>query len=155
MCIRDRYEVYINVNATYDKDGSGDLSLFTNDWWSPAHNDDWKVLSGPYSPVYRDAAQQTSLFQKRDDWWGKNGTYMNLYSDLENWVDGGPKYVGHRKLDSNYDKDAAFRSGDVDLHAGYYEEMWRDFNDNAFLKYANGWFGHCLLYTSPSPRDRS
>ena len=135
------YEVYINVNATYDGDGSGDLSLFTNDWWSPAHNDAWKVISGPYAPVYRDAAQQTSLFQKRDDWWGKNGTYMNLYSDLDNWVEGGPKYVGHRKLDSNSGKDAAFRSGNVDLHAGYYAEMWNDFNDNAFLKYASSWFG--------------
>ena len=135
------YEVLEPVNATYDIDGSGNLSLWTNDWWSPAHNDDWKVLSGPYAPVYRDAAQQTSIFQKRDDWWGRINT--SLYSDLDNWANGGPKYVGHRITDNN---DAAFRSGNVDLHAGYYDKMQNDFDDSAFLKYANGWFGRDAPY---------
>ena len=137
------YEVYKEVNATYDKDRSGDLSLFTNDWWSPAFNDAWKVCSGPYAPVYRNAAQTTSLFQKRNDWWGIDA---DLYDDLWNWLYGGPKYVGHRKIDTNADSDAAFRAGQVDLHAGYYEEMWNDFNDNSFLKYAQGWFGQDVPY---------
>ena len=140
------YEVYKEVNATYDIDGSGNLSLFTNDWWDPAFNEDWKVCSGPYAPVYRNTAQTATIYQRRHDWWGNTSTF-ELYPDLPNWdAPNHPEYVGHLKIELNYQKDTAFLAGLVDLHAGDYYDMWNDIGRNNFLTYSNGWYGQYPPY---------
>ncbi|MBY9005781.1 MAG: hypothetical protein KGD63_03400, partial [Candidatus Lokiarchaeota archaeon] len=133
--------VYEDINLTAT--ASGSLAAFTNDWWDAGFNATWKVCSGPYSPVYRDAAQTTSVYERRSDWWG-NTTTFELYPDIPNWDLGGhAKYIGARKIDGNAPKDAAFRAGSVDLHAGYYAGLEADFKaagSNDFVRYAKGWY---------------
>ncbi|MBN1214987.1 MAG: hypothetical protein JXA99_06030 [Candidatus Lokiarchaeota archaeon] len=38
------------------------------------------------------------------------------------------------------------KSREIDLHAGYYEEMWNDFETNPFLNYAGSWYGQLPPY---------
>ncbi|MBY9005312.1 MAG: hypothetical protein KGD63_00980, partial [Candidatus Lokiarchaeota archaeon] len=56
---------------------------------------------------------------------------------------GHAKYVGHRRIEGNAPKDAAFRAGSVDLHAGYYAGLEADFKAAGpydFVRYAKGWY---------------
>jgi len=137
------WSIYRWINATYADVDTGALDTFLNDWWDPNFNASWKICSGPYAPVYRDAAKTTAVYQRRTDWWG-NSTTVQLYSDIPNWNKGEhPTYIGHR---TNLDKDAAFRAGQVDWHGGYYEELWKDFDKNAFLDYAASWYNRSAPY---------
>ncbi|MBY9005313.1 MAG: hypothetical protein KGD63_00985 [Candidatus Lokiarchaeota archaeon] len=142
--------VYEEINATYAS-STGSLATFTNDWWDPSYNTTWKVCSGPYAPVYRDNSQTTSVYQRRDDWWGDSSTF-ELYPDLPNWrkkyypLDftlGPPKYVGCRMIEDDNAKNAAFRTGSIDLHSGYYADFEEDIQKSGpgdFFRYAKGWY---------------
>ncbi|MBN1214526.1 MAG: hypothetical protein JXA99_03695 [Candidatus Lokiarchaeota archaeon] len=137
--------VYQEIYGIY-ADGSGSLSSFENNWWDPSFNPAWKVCSGPYAPIYRNNEQTESIYQRRDDWWG-NSTNVQLYSDIPNWNKGGhPKYIGNRIIMSQSEADDAFRSGWVDLHGGYYQNMQNDFGSNNFLDYSGSWYNQTAPY---------
>jgi len=125
----------------------GDLSTFQNDWFdSDDVPDEWKVISGPYAPVYRDALEQTCAYQYRgDDWWGEG----ILYQDIPNADEEPPKYIGATAFATNTEQDLAFIQGDVDLYAGYYLniwEIWEDAEEGDPGSYVSCWYGDDAPY---------
>jgi peptide/nickel transport system substrate-binding protein len=123
---------------------SGDLSTYQYDWFEnsgpnaalPA----WRVISGPYAPVYRDALESTCAYQYREDWWGAG----RLYQDLPNAGATPPKYIGTIRFESNTEQDLAFIQGNIDLYAGYYHHIWEIW-ENAYPgspgTYIYCWYG--------------
>ncbi len=125
----------------------GDLSTYQYDWFdSDDVPDEWKVISGPYAPVYRDALETTCAYQYRgDDWWGEG----ILYQDIPNADEEPPKYIGHTAFATNTEQDLAFIQGDVDLYAGYYLniwEIWEDAEEGDPGSYISCWYGHDAPY---------
>ena len=136
--------VYEEINSTLSSPVNGSLVTFKNDWLDSAFDATWKVASGPYTPVYKDALVKTSLYAYRNDWWG-NATGVDIYADIPNWDSklAHPKFVGHRVLGDNVDKDNNFRKGTVDLHAGAYLEIWTAWESagaGAFANYINSYY---------------
>ena len=116
------YGVYEQINETYADPIDGSLATFENRWWNLP--EELRVCSGPYAFVYLNPQLTESIYQRRDDWWGNTSTY-SLYPDLPNWNKGGhPKYVGHRHLILNEDKNESLINGDVDLHSGPIKDIW-------------------------------
>jgi len=127
----------------------GDLGTYQYDWFdSDDVPDEWKVISGPYAPVYRDALETTGAYQYRgDDWWGEG----ILYQDIPNADEEPPKYIGHTNYDTNTEQDLAFITGDVDLYAGYYYhiwDIWEDADEGDPGAYISTWYGHDAPYIS-------
>ncbi|MFX0074501.1 MAG: ABC transporter substrate-binding protein [Candidatus Hermodarchaeota archaeon] len=133
----------------------GDFSVgtFQYDWFDPLDTPDaWKVISGPYAPVYRNAMETTCIYQYRgEDWWGHD----ILYTDLPNYTpdqrddagkEGGiPKYLASNAFWDNPAQDLAFISGTIDLFAGYYAEIWEVWENAAPgspQSYVTTWYGH-------------
>ncbi|MCJ7648757.1 MAG: ABC transporter substrate-binding protein [Candidatus Lokiarchaeota archaeon] len=125
---------------------SGDLTTYQYDWFDIANVPDaWKVISGPYAPVYRDALESTCAYQYREDWWGAG----ILYQDLPNAASAPPKYIGTIRFAQNTEQDLAFIQGNVDLYAGYFHHIWEVW-ENAFPgtpgDYISCWYGHNYPY---------
>ncbi|MFX1572302.1 MAG: ABC transporter substrate-binding protein [Promethearchaeota archaeon] len=102
---------------------------------------EWKVISGPYAPVYRNASKTTCAYQYREDWWGAG----ILYQDLPNAAEDPPKYIGTIRLTSNIEQNLALLQGDVDLHASYYYhiwEIWEDATPSDPGYYISCWYDH-------------
>ncbi|HDZ17242.1 hypothetical protein LCGC14_0775080 [marine sediment metagenome] len=130
-----------------DTEGISDFTgIFQNDWFEDDFPDEWKVISGPYAPVYRDAAETTAAYQYRgEDWWGEG----ILYQDIPNADEEPPKYIGSTVFASNTEQDLAFIQGDVDLYAGFYAkiwEVWEDAEEGDAGYYINSWFGQDAPY---------
>ena len=124
----------------------GDLSTYQYDWFDETDAlPEWKVISGPYAPVYRDATETTCAYQFREDWWGKG----ILYQDIPNAAVAPPKYIGAVKFAHNTEQDLAFIQGQIDLYAGYYHHIWEIW-ENAFPgspgSYISCWYGHDAPY---------
>ena len=127
-------------------DSSGDFGVYQYDWFDIANVPDaWKVISGPYAPVYRDVTESTCAYQYRTDWWGAG----ILYQDLPNAASAPPKYIGTIRFAQNTEQDLAFIQGNVDLYAGYYHHIWEIW-ENAFPgtpgDYISCWYGHDYPY---------
>ena len=149
--------VYEEINASKSNPTNGSLATFKNDWLDSSFNATWKVASGPYTPVYRDAKKKTSIYRRRDDWWGY-ATGVDLYDDIPNWnriradeysyeyyheYYQNPKYVGNRVLETTKERDRALIKGTVDLHSSYYEEVWKAWEraeQGDFANYINSWY---------------
>jgi peptide/nickel transport system substrate-binding protein len=133
--------VWTDIEATYGTEFTPPPPGFQNDWFDAGFPAEWKVISGPYSPVYRDAAESTCAYQYREDWWGAG----ILYQDLPNAAEAPPKYIGAIKFDQNTEQDLAFIQGNIDLYAGYYHHIWEIW-ENAFPgspgTYISCWYGH-------------
>jgi peptide/nickel transport system substrate-binding protein len=95
---------------------------FINDWFDPTFNEDWKVCSGPYEPNARSADKKEVSYKLRRDasgalaWWGAG----KIHKDLPGTA-GVPQveYIGNRDYEGNEGNDAAFATGEVDLHGGF------------------------------------
>ena len=72
------HDVWREINATYAYPDTGSLTTYENDWLNYLYPDEYKVCSGPYVPVYRDAQLATSCYQYRDDWWGAGILYRKM-----------------------------------------------------------------------------
>ena len=125
---------------------SGDFGTYQYDWFDIVDVPDaWKVISGPYAPVYRDALESTCAYQYREDWWGEG----ILYQDLPNAAAAPPKYIGTIRFAANTEQDLAFIQGNVDLYAGYFHHIWEVW-ENAFPgtpgEYISCWYGHDYPY---------
>ncbi|TKJ18546.1 MAG: hypothetical protein CEE43_17830 [Promethearchaeota archaeon Loki_b32] len=144
--------VWTEIVAEHGTDVVGDvgeLVTFQNDWFDSDNvPDEWKVISGPYAPVYRDALETTCAYQYRgEDWWGEG----IIYQDIPNADEEPPKYIGHTTFATNTEQDFAFIQGDVDLYAGYYHHIWdiwegADEGDPGY--YVSTWYGHEAPYIS-------
>jgi len=127
-----------------DVDGDvGNLMTYQYDWFDKTDvPNKWKVISGPYAPVYRDASETTAAYQYRgEDWWGEG----IIYQDIPNADEEPPKYIGCRQFASNTEQDLAFIQGDVDLYAGYYMDIWdiwEDADEGDPGSYISCWYGH-------------
>jgi len=124
----------------------GVLSTYQYDWFDAVDVPTaWKVISGPYAPVYRDALQSTCAYQYRSDWWGAG----KLYLDLPNAASAPPAYIGTVRYASNTEQDLAFIQGNIDLYAGYYHHIWEIW-ENAYPgspgDYISCWYGHDAPY---------
>ena len=126
-----------------DKGTTDFMSIgYQYDWFDSADvPNEWKVISGPYAPVYRDASESTAAYQYREDWWG-NGT---LYQDIPNADREPPKYIGGTRFATNTEQDLAFIQGDIDLYAGYPHHIWEFWegktpSDPGY--WINCWYGH-------------
>jgi len=119
---------------------TGDLSSFTNDWFNPAFDDDWKVCSGPYWPYYLSGTLDEEIYVRRDDWWGKGV----IHTDLPD-TGGEPKakYIGLRQYPTNIAQDIAFLTEQLDLHAGFYDKIWIAMGINEHI---NTWYGKKYPY---------
>ena len=138
-------------------DGDFSTAAFQYDWFDAADTPDaWKVISGPYAPVYRNAQETTCIYQYRgEDWWGHD----ILYTDLPNYspaqrdnagsVGGIPKYLASNAFWDNPAQDIAFISGTIDLFAGYYANIWEVWENAAAgspQSYVTTWYGHDSPY---------
>ncbi|MFX1569194.1 MAG: ABC transporter substrate-binding protein [Promethearchaeota archaeon] len=145
------------VAATNNTDGDFTTSAFQYDWFDSTDTPDaWKVISGPYAPVYRNAAETTCIYQYRgEDWWGHD----ILYTDLPNYhptqrdyagePGGIPKYLASNAFWDNPAQDLAFIEGTIDLFGGYYAniwEVWEDAEPGSSHEYVNTWYGHNAPY---------
>ena len=127
---------------TAHADSGGDFGLYQYDWFDIVNVPDaWKVISGPYAPVYRDALERICAYQYRDDWWGEG----ILYQDLPNADEAPPKYIGTKRFSQNSELDLAFIQGGVDLYAGYYHhiwEIWENAPPGTPGSFISCWYGH-------------
>jgi peptide/nickel transport system substrate-binding protein len=147
--------VWTEISDDYANE-DGDLSTYQWDWFDSDTPDDWKVISGPYAPVYRDATETTLALQYRgDDWWGQDILYKDVpnYSDEQRTTAGEkggiPKYIAETTFGANAEQDLAFIRGDIDLFAGYYAniwEVWQDADEGDPESYVTTWFGHSAPY---------
>ncbi|MFX1573178.1 MAG: ABC transporter substrate-binding protein [Promethearchaeota archaeon] len=119
-----------------------DLGTYQYDWFdSEDVPDKWKVISGPYAPVYRDASESTCAYQYREDWWGAGV----LYQDIPNADKEPPKYIGGVRFATNTEQDLAFIKGNIDLYAGYYHhiwDIWEGAKEGSVKSYISCWYGH-------------
>ena len=126
--------------------GTTDFGTYQYDWFDSSDvPNEWKVISGPYAPVYRDASESTAAYQYREDWWG-NGT---IYQDLPNADRDPPKYIGGTRFATNTEQDLAFIQGDIDLYAGYPHHIWEWWQDKSPSDpgyWINCWYGHTAPY---------
>jgi len=138
------WSIWEVINDTY----GGLIDLFLNDWMNPTFNADWKVTSGPYTPVYRDAIYETTVFQYRDDWWGEGEIYQDLPSIVAADTRAFPKYVGHKVLTDNADKTTAFINGALDLNSGSISGIWNIWQSpkNDFDKKVASYYGQVAPY---------
>ncbi|MFX1297912.1 MAG: ABC transporter substrate-binding protein [Promethearchaeota archaeon] len=116
------------------------LDDFNNDWFDSSFNDDWKVCSGPYIPYSRTSTMDEEIYVRRDDWWGKG----RIHTDLPD-TKGNPqaKYIGLRQYPGNIAQDTALLTGEIDLHAGYYDKIWIGMGQNSYIK---TWYGNAYPY---------
>jgi peptide/nickel transport system substrate-binding protein len=143
--------VWTEIVAEHGTDVVGDvgeLGTYQYDWFdSDDVPDEWKVISGPYAPVYRDATEATTAYQYRDNWWGAG----IIYQDIPNAVAPPPRYIGQTNFATNTEQDLAFIQGDIDLYAGYYHHIWdiweeAEVGDPGY--YVSTWYGHEAPYIS-------
>lgn len=128
--------IVVEVNAEND-----DLEkLFLNDWFNASFNASWKVSSGPYVPYSRSATFDEELYVLRDDWWGSG----KIHTDLPD-TGGIPKvrYIGLRQFPSNVAQDTSFLTGETDLYAGFYNQIWIAIGENPNI---GTWFGKKAPY---------
>jgi peptide/nickel transport system substrate-binding protein len=145
------WELIVATHAPGDGDFS--TSAFQYDWFDSADTPDaWKVISGPYAPVYRNAMETTCIYQYRgEDWWGHD----ILYTDLPNYspdqrdnagsTGGIPLYLASNAFWDNPAQDLAFIEGTIDLFGGYYAniwEVWENAKPNSTQSYVTTWYGH-------------
>lgn len=129
-------EIVEQVNAP-DDDLDG---IFLNDWFNETFPEDWKVHSGPYEPYSRSATFDEELYVLRDDWWGKG----KIHTDLPD-TGGIPqvRYVGLRQFPSNVAQDTSFLTGETDMYAGFYNQIWVAIGENPYI---STWFGKKAPY---------
>jgi len=149
--------IWTQIVAAETTDGDFSTGTFQYDWFDVADTPDaWKVISGPYAPVYRNAAETTCIYQYRGaDWWGHDC----LYTDLPNYSPaqrnnagqkgGIPKYLASNAFWDNPAQDIAFISGTIDLFGGYYANIWEVWENAAAgspQSYVTTWYGHDAPY---------
>jgi ABC-type transport system substrate-binding protein len=132
-------DIWLEINASVD----GALDTFDNDWLHFTFPEAWKVTSGPYVPVYRDAAQSSCVYQYRDDWWGEGVLYQDIPRIAEGLSNSFPKYVGHKLFIDNDEKNLAFVLGQIDLHSGAISNIW-ELWDNPSTKYGSHIYSYYL-----------
>jgi peptide/nickel transport system substrate-binding protein len=147
--------IWTQIVTQESVNGTGDFTTaaFQYDWFDDEDTpDEWKVISGPYAPVYRNVAETTCVYQYRgEDWWGHDV----LYTDLPNYhptqrdnagEQGGiPKYLASNAFWDNPAQDLAFIEGTIDLFGGYYAniwEVWENAEPGSANAYVNTWYGH-------------
>jgi ABC-type transport system substrate-binding protein len=139
--------------------GESDFSItsFQYDWFDPADTPEtWKVISGPYAPVYRNAMETTCIYQYRgEDWWGHDILYTDLpnYSPAQRENPGAegciPKYLASNAFWDNPQQDLAFIQGTIDLFGGYYAniwEVWQNAAPDSPQSFVTTWYGHDAPY---------
>ena len=149
--------IWTQIVAAESDDGDFSTAAFQYDWFDEEDTpDEWKVISGPYAPVYRNALETTCVYQYRgEDWWG----YDNLYTDLPNYSPeqrdaagskgGIPKYLASNAFWDNPAQDLAFIEGTIDLFAGYYAniwDVWEKATPGSTQSYVTTWYGHDAPY---------
>ncbi len=149
--------IWTTIEAEESDAGDFSIAAFQYDWFDGADTpDEWKVISGPYAPVYRNAMETTCIYQYRgEDWWGHD----ILYTDLPNYSpdqrdnagsEGGiPKYLASNAFWDNPAQDLAFIEGTIDLFAGYYAniwEVWENAKEGSSQSYVTTWYGHNSPY---------
>ncbi|MFX1278010.1 MAG: ABC transporter substrate-binding protein [Promethearchaeota archaeon] len=145
--------IWTTIEAEESDAGDFSTAAFQYDWFDKADTpDEWKVISGPYAPVYRNAMETTCIYQYRgEDWWGHD----ILYTDLPNYSpeqrdnpgkEGGiPKYLASNAFWDNPAQDLAFIEGTIDLFGGYYAniwEVWETADPGSSQSYVTTWYGH-------------
>ena len=145
--------IWTLIVAAESVDGDFSTATFQYDWFDVADTPDaWKVISGPYAPVYRNAMETTCAYQYRgEDWWGHDILYTDLpnYSPAQRDNAGSegaiPKYLASNAFWDNPAQDLAFIQGTIDLFAGYYANIWEVWEDAAAgssQSYVTTWYGH-------------
>ncbi len=149
--------IWTEIVAEESDDGDFSTAAFQYDWFDEEDTpDEWKVISGPYAPVYRNAAETTCAYQYRgEDWWGHD----ILYTDLPNYAadqrdnagkkGGIPKYLSSNAFWDNPAQDLAFIEGTIDLFGGYYAniwEVWENAEEGSPQSYVTTWYGHDAPY---------
>ncbi|MFX1364486.1 MAG: ABC transporter substrate-binding protein [Promethearchaeota archaeon] len=148
--------IWTEIVAEESDDGDFSTSTFQYDWFDDEDTpDEWKVISGPYAPVYRNADETTCVFQYREDWWGADILYTNLpnYSPAQRANPGEegciPKYIAANAFWDNPSQDLAFIEGRIDLFAGYYAniwEVWENADQGDPESFVTTWYGHDSPY---------
>jgi len=136
--------IYKDIVAK-EGDPSGDLTNWDNDWMDPSFNSSWKVMSGPYCPVYRvsdnEGVDFMDIYEYRTDWWGADA---NLYSELENWNEDPPKFIGHKRSGLSIPQSLQFTKGEIDLYGLHHSqiwEVWENASPASPIAHINTWFG--------------
>lgn len=131
-----------------DDEGNDVLTgLYVYDWFDTPSA--YKVISGPYAPVYHSANDQVVVYQYRDNWWGEN----LIYDHIPNFNDGGspPTYIGNYFAGSNQGQSSEFAQGNIDLFAGFYpniNELWEGASVGDPGYYIYSWFNRTAPYES-------
>ena len=139
--------VWSQINASYANSITGELGQeeFENDWWDPSFNSSWKVISGPYCPVYKDNFGDIVAYEYREDWWGAEA---DIYSELENWNEDPPRYVGSNRYTCGCVSNPLVL-GYVDLYEGYYDriwDVWENADPDSPAAYIYTWFNRSAPY---------
>ena len=153
---------YRNADGSYPKSTwkliNGSWYYFESDGWMATG---WKKLGGEWYYLTSSGAMATGWVKLNGKYYFMNGSGVMQH---DTWVDNGAYYVNsdgvwvegktsqNRAESSRTDSTAGWVSGGG---RWWYREADGSYPRNSWKVINGSWYYFCLLYTSPSPRDRT